>query len=137
VPPTALGKPGPAAKVHERFAAYTRSEVPATGDGWVVGVPASPGRATGPVRIVTSADQFDLVEPGDVLVAPLTAPAWTPLFARVSAVVTDGGSLAAHASLIAREYGIPAVVATGNATKVLGDGMVVTVDGSQGTIAPA
>jgi pyruvate,water dikinase len=69
-----------------------------------------------------------------VLVARLTAPAWTPLFDRAAAVVTDGGTLAAHASLIAREYGIPAVVATGDATLRLRDGEAVTVDGGAGTV---
>jgi pyruvate,water dikinase len=76
----------------------------------IVGQPASPGRAT--------------------------APAWTPLFARAVAVVTDGGTLAAHASLVAREYGIPAVVATGDATTRLADGQLVTVDGGAGTVHP-
>ena len=79
---------------------------------------------------------FDRFQPGEVLVARATAPAWTPLFARAAAVVTDGGTLAAHASLVAREYGIPAVVATGDATTRLTDGQVVTVDGSAGTIQP-
>jgi phosphoenolpyruvate synthase/pyruvate phosphate dikinase len=73
---------------------------------------------------------------GDVLVAKATAPAWTPLFARAAAVITDSGSLAAHASLVAREYGIPAVVATGDATVRLHPGQLVTVDGSVGTITP-
>jgi len=69
-----------------------------------------------------------------VLVTQATAPAWTPLFAQAVAVVTDSGSLAAHASLIAREYGIPAVVATGSATVSLADGEWVTVDGSAGLV---
>jgi rifampicin phosphotransferase len=102
----------------------------------IVGQPASPGRATGPVRIVTGVGDFDRFQPGEVLVARATAPAWTPLFARAGAVVTDGGTLAAHASLVAREYGIPAVVATGDATTRLDDGQVVTVDGGAGTIYP-
>jgi phosphohistidine swiveling domain-containing protein len=102
----------------------------------IVGQPASPGRATGPVRIVRGPGDFDRFQPGEVLVARATAPAWTPLFARAAAVVTDGGTLAAHASLVAREYGIPAVVATGDATTRLADGQVVTVDGSAGTIHP-
>jgi phosphohistidine swiveling domain-containing protein len=63
-------------------------------------------------------------------------PAWTPLFARAVAVVTDGGTLAAHASLVARAYGIPAVVATGDATTRLDDGQLVTVDGGAGAIHP-
>jgi pyruvate,water dikinase len=102
----------------------------------IVGQPASPGRATGPVRIVHGPGDFDRFQPGEVLVARATAPAWTPLFARAVAVVTDGGTLAAHASLVAREYGIPAVVATGDATTHLADGQVVTVDGGAGTVHP-
>jgi phosphoenolpyruvate synthase/pyruvate phosphate dikinase len=62
---------------------------------------------------------------------------WTPLFARAAAVATDGGTLAAHASLVAREYGIPAVVGTGDATGRLHDGQLVTVDGSAGIVEPA
>jgi rifampicin phosphotransferase len=102
----------------------------------IVGQPASPGRATGPVRIIHGAGDFDRFQPGEVLVARATAPAWTPLFARAVAVVTDGGTLAAHASLVAREYGIPAVVATGDATTRLDDGQLVTVDGGAGTVHP-
>ncbi|HKB47488.1 MAG TPA: PEP-utilizing enzyme, partial [Ktedonobacterales bacterium] len=85
----------------------------------IVGQPASPGRATGLVRIVQCAEDFERFQAGEVLVAKATAPAWTPLFARAAAVVTDGGTLAAHASLVAREYGIPAVVGTGDATQRL------------------
>jgi phosphohistidine swiveling domain-containing protein len=102
----------------------------------IVGQPASPGRATGPVRILHGPGDFDRFQPGEVLVAQATAPAWTPLFARAVAVVTDGGTLAAHASLVAREYGIPAVVATGDATSRLSDGQLVTVDGGAGAIHP-
>jgi len=79
-------------------------------------------------------DDFRSFRDGEVLVARLTAPAWTPLFARAAAVVTDGGTLAAHASLIAREYGIPAVVGTSKATRRLRDGQVVIVDGSAGVV---
>ncbi|MEO8246349.1 MAG: PEP/pyruvate-binding domain-containing protein [Chloroflexota bacterium] len=100
----------------------------------VSGSPASPGRVSGRVRIVRSSDEFDRLQDGEVLVAPLTAPAWTPLFARSAAVVTDVGSALAHASIIAREYGIPAVVGCGDATTRLRDGMVVIVDGSRGTV---
>jgi pyruvate,water dikinase len=112
-----------------------RTTGPAPEDA-IVGQPASPGRATGPVRVVHGPGDFDRFQPGEVLVARATAPAWTPLFARAVAVVTDGGTLAAHASLVAREYGIPAVVATGDATTRLADGQVVTVDGGAGAIHP-
>jgi len=102
----------------------------------VSGSPASPGRATGSVRVIRGPQDFDALEPGEILVAPLTAPAWTPLFTRAAAVVTDVGSAAAHASIIAREYGIPAVVGCGDATARLRTGMRVTVDGSTGNVEP-
>jgi phosphohistidine swiveling domain-containing protein len=102
--------------------------------GVLLGHPASAGRATGPVRIVHGPQDFAGFRDGDVLVAKATAPAWTPLFARAAAVVTDGGTLAAHASLVAREYGIPAVVGTGDATARLLPGQLVTVDGTAGTV---
>ncbi|GAB5080495.1 PEP/pyruvate-binding domain-containing protein [Arthrobacter sp. AD-310] len=103
-------------------------------EGAITGHPASPGRARGRVRLVDGPDDFALFRPGEVLVAKATAPAWTPLFADAAAVVTDTGNLAAHASLVAREYGIPAVVGTGNATHLLHTGQRVTVDGSKGII---
>jgi rifampicin phosphotransferase len=105
-------------------------------EGAIIGHPASPGRAVGPVRIVRGVEDFDRFQPGEVLVAQATAPAWTSVFARAVAVVTDGGTLAAHASLVTREYGIPAVVGTGDATARLRDGQVVVVDGSGGAVLP-
>jgi rifampicin phosphotransferase len=103
-------------------------------EGALVGQPASPGRASGPVRIVRGPEDFGRFQAGEVLVAQSTTPGWTPLLSRAVAVVTDSGSLAAHASLIAREYGIPAVVATHDATSRLADGRRVTVDGSAGFV---
>jgi pyruvate,water dikinase len=103
----------------------------------IAGHAASPGRASGRVRVVVDPTDFARFQPGEVLVARATTPAWTPLFARAAAVVTDGGSLAAHASLVAREYGIPAVVATGDATHRLHTGQLVTVDGNTGVVQPA
>jgi phosphohistidine swiveling domain-containing protein len=100
----------------------------------IIGQPASPGRATGTVRVIGDTDDFARFEPGEILVARTMAPAWTPLLTRAAAVVTDGGTLAAHASLIAREFGLPAVVATGDATSRLHDGQIVTVDGSAGVV---
>ena len=102
----------------------------------VSGTPASPGRATGSVRVIRGPQDFDALQSGEILVAPLTAPAWTPLFTRAAAVVTDVGSAAAHASIIAREYGIPAVVGCCDATARLRTGMRVTVDGSTGNVEP-
>ncbi|HET6532629.1 MAG TPA: PEP/pyruvate-binding domain-containing protein [Actinoplanes sp.] len=104
------------------------------GDDVIVGQPASAGQATGAARIVHGPQDFATFNPGEVLVAQATAPLWTPLFGQAAAVVTDGGTLAAHASLVAREYGIPAVVGTGNATHRIDDGQRVTVDGTNGTV---
>jgi pyruvate,water dikinase len=106
-------------------------------EGAIVGHPASAGRATGPVRLIRGPQDFETFIDGEVLVAKATSPAWTPLFARAAAVVTDGGTLAAHASLVAREYGIPAVVGTSEATNRLRNGQVVIVDGNAGTVTPA
>ena len=98
------------------------------------GVPASPGRATGIARIIRDLEEFNRLQPGDVLVAPVTTPAWTPLFARAAAVVTDTGGIGSHSSIVAREYGIPAVIGTGDSTARLRDGQVVTVDGNAGLV---
>ncbi len=116
---------------YPRFLGAVRSE-----GALVTGTPASAGRATGLVRVVRGPHEFDDLQPGEILVAPLTAPAWTPLFTRAAAVVTDVGSAAAHASIIAREYGIPAVVGCGDATARLRTGMRVTVDGGTGNVEP-
>jgi pyruvate,water dikinase len=74
------------------------------------------------------------MHPGDVLVAVTTTPAWTPLFAMASAVVTDIGGPLSHSSIVAREYGIPAVMATGLATRRIRNGQVITVDGGAGVV---
>jgi pyruvate,water dikinase len=74
------------------------------------------------------------MKPGDVLVAVTTSPAWTPLFVMASAVVTDIGGPLSHSSIVAREYGIPAVMATGLATRRIRDGQTITVDGSTGIV---
>jgi pyruvate,water dikinase len=103
----------------------------------VAGVPASTGRVSGSVRVIRGPEEFDSLLDGEILVAPVTAPAWTPLFTRAAAVVTDVGSPAAHASIIAREFGIPAVVGCGDATARLRTGMRVTVDGATGNVEPA
>ena len=100
----------------------------------VVGQAASPGHARGRVRVVAGPEDFAAFRAGEVLVARATGPAWTPLFAKAVGVVTDAGTLAAHASLVAREYGIPAVVGTTDATWRLRTGMHVSVDGGAGTV---
>ena len=101
------------------------------------GVAASPGRVTAPASVVHGPEDFVHMKTGDVLIAPLTTPAWTPLFARAAAVVTDIGGPLSHGSIVAREYGIPAVLGTGVATARIHTGQSVTVDGSTGTVTVA
>jgi pyruvate,water dikinase len=136
VPPLLIGRVNPMVRrmwdSFPRMLGATPSE-----RALVSGSPASGGVATGRVRVILGPDEFDLLQPGEILVAPMTAPAWTPLFTRAAAVVTDVGSPASHASIIAREYGIPAVVGTGDATARLTTGMRVTVDGAAGNVEPA
>jgi pyruvate,water dikinase len=98
------------------------------------GIPASAGEYTGPVRVVRNESQFGRIRPGDVLVCPITSPVWSVLFPSIGALVTDTGGVLSHPAIIAREYGIPAIVATGTATSRLADGDVVTVNGSTGTV---
>ncbi len=98
------------------------------------GVAASSGKTTAPACVLHGPADFDQMRPGDVLVAATTTPAWTPLFAMASGVVTDIGGPLSHGSIVAREYGIPAVMGTGVATKRILSGQVITVDGSAGTV---
>jgi rifampicin phosphotransferase len=109
-------------------------QVQAAGARSVTGLAASGGTYTGPVRVVMDESEFGKLHPGDVLVCPVTSPVWSVLFPSVGALVTDTGGLLSHPAIIAREHGVPAVVATGNATSLLQDGQVVTVDGTSGRI---
>jgi phosphohistidine swiveling domain-containing protein len=95
---------------------------------------ASSGRVTAPARVLRGPEDFAQMEPGDVLVARITTPAWTSLFAMASAVVTDVGGPLSHSSIVAREYGIPAVLGTGVATQRIASGQQIRVDGDAGTV---
>ena len=110
-----------------------RPSVPA-GDALLRGMPGSPGVAEGPARIIRDGFEFERLLPGDVLVTPYTNPSWTPLFQRAAAVVVDSGSPGSHAAIVAREYGIPAVMSTVTGTRTLRDGERIRVDGSQGAV---
>lgn len=103
-------------------------------DALVRGLGASPGTYTGPVRVVMDENEFSRVRPGDVLVCPATSPVWSVIFPNLGALVTDHGGTLSHPAIIAREYGIPAVVDTKAATRTLRDGQLVTVDGRSGTV---
>jgi pyruvate, water dikinase len=100
----------------------------------VQGLAASAGRASGVVRVLQSPDQGERLQAGEVLVAPMTSPDWVPTMRRAAAIVTDGGGMTCHAAIVSRELGVPAVVGARNATTVLRDGELVTVDGAQGTV---
>lgn len=98
------------------------------------GIAASPGTYSGHVRVIMNESEFGKLRPGDVMVCPTTSPVWSVLFPSVGALVTDTGGILSHPAIIAREYRVPAVVATGNATRILYDGQEVTVDGIAGTV---
>jgi len=100
----------------------------------VTGLPGSAGVARGTARVIRSLAEAGKLQPGDVLIAIATEPPWTPLFATASAIVTDSGGVLSHSAVVAREYRIPAVVGTGNATTTFEDGQLIEVDGDAGTV---
>ena len=100
----------------------------------VHGLGAAPGEASGSVRVVSALDQASELQDGEILVTHMTAPDWVPLMRRAAAIVTDSGGMTCHAAIVSRELGIPCVVGTGEATKVLRDGEVVTVDAGIGAV---
>jgi pyruvate,water dikinase len=104
-----------------------------TGDT-INGVAASSGQVTAPARVLSGPEDFGQMQPGEVLVAGITTPAWTSLFAMASAVVTDVGGPLSHSSIVAREYDIPAVLGTGVATRRIRSGQRIQVDGEAGTV---
>ncbi|MCY3972310.1 MAG: PEP-utilizing enzyme [Acidobacteria bacterium] len=98
------------------------------------GVPVSPGTVTAPASLIKSPPEFDRMRSGSILVCPMTNPAWTPLFAHASGLVTDIGGILGHGSIVAREYGIPAVVGTGTITQRVVSGQEISVDGDAGVV---
>jgi rifampicin phosphotransferase len=102
-------------------------------DALLRGTPASPGTVTAPARVLLVPDGATL-EPGEVLVAPSTDPGWTPLFLTAGGLVMEMGGAMSHGAIVAREYGIPAVVGVPDATERIATGQAVTVDGSAGVV---
>ncbi len=100
----------------------------------VVGNAGSPGKFRGTARVVGSLDEADRLGVGEILVAQTTSPSWTPLFATAAGIVTDTGGILSHCAVVAREYGIPAVVGTGVATSTIRDGQTIEVDGDAGRV---
>ena len=98
------------------------------------GFAVSPGQASAPASVVCSPADFSRMEPGTILVCPTTTPAWTPLFSQARGLVTDVGGILAHGSIVAREFGIPAVLGTGAASQRIRHGQRITVDGDRGLV---
>jgi pyruvate,water dikinase len=106
----------------------------ADGSAIIEGIACSAGRVTAPARVLRGPEDFGQMTAGEVLVAAITTPAWTPLFAMAAGIVTDVGGPLSHGSIVAREYGIPAVLGTGVATRRIRSGETIVVDGGQGTV---
>ncbi|MBW1997104.1 MAG: hypothetical protein JRJ29_03960 [Deltaproteobacteria bacterium] len=98
------------------------------------GFPGAPGVVEGPARVVMDYQDFQKVKAGEILVCPYTGTAWTPLFVKIAGVVTDTGGMLTHAAIAAREYNIPAVVGTWNATNSIRDGDIIRIDGNTGIV---
>jgi phosphohistidine swiveling domain-containing protein len=137
------GLPAPCARVNQAIMFYLgqmEDELSqnATEPSWslmVAGLPASPGRYEGWARVVREAGDFRKLQKGDVLVAPTTSPAYNVILPMIGAVVTDRGGALSHSAIIAREFGIPAVVGTDQATSRIPDGARILVDGDRGFVA--
>ena len=125
-----LGEPPEARERHVALEKFYGS-----GGGGLAGAGASPGVAEGVARVVSGEADFSRVRPGDILVTTTTTPAWTPLFPSLAGLVTETGGILSHAAVVAREYGLPAVVGAAGVTSVVRDGMRVRIDGANGTIS--
>ena len=124
---------GEAPEARERHVALEKFY--GSGGGGLTGAGASPGVAEGVARVVAGQEDFSRVRTGDILVATTTTPAWTPLFPSLAGLVTETGGILCHAAVVAREYGLPAVVGAAGATSAIADGMRIRIDGTAGTIA--
>lgn len=138
-PPPALGSmppgPPPDNPMTRSLTKFFGAPPPKSDDPSLLrGVGASRGTVSGTVKVVRSLDEAGKLRPGDILVTETTTPTWTPLFNTAAAVVADSGGILSHCAVVAREYGIPAVVGTGGGTELLRDGQTVEVDGTAGTV---
>jgi|TARA_B100000809_G_scaffold185999_1_gene184175 phosphohistidine swiveling domain-containing protein len=100
----------------------------------LMGIPVSPGTITAEASVIMNPSEFSNMVPGSILICPMTSPAWTQLFAHAQGLVTDIGGILGHGSIVAREYGIPAVVGTGNGTQRIKHSQLIEVDGDSGTV---
>ena len=133
-PPVALPLKGGARILGFDLSRWMPARSGQTAGNIIRGIGASPGRVTGPACVIHGPEEFDRMKPGDILVANITTPAWTPLFAMASGIVTDVGGPLSHSSIVAREYGVPAVLGTGVATHRIRGGQHITVDGDGGVV---
>jgi pyruvate,water dikinase len=139
VPPDHLGEPTPAnpdpffIAIVDKMLGFLPIE-PSTDPSIINGVAASPGTAQGTVKVVRTLVEASKLQKGDIMVCEMTVPTWVPLFATVRAVVADSGGILSHCAIVAREFGLPAVVGTRVGTTVLKDGMTITVDGGRGLV---
>ena len=133
-PITTVGAPATPAAGQPVTSAEPVSPAVEAGVVLVRGLGAAPGQAIGAVRLLRSLDEAKKLAVGDVLVTHMTSPDWVPLMRKAAAIVTDSGGMTCHAAIVSRELGIPCVVGTGEATKRLRDGELVTVDATQGTV---
>jgi phosphohistidine swiveling domain-containing protein len=141
-PPPALGTPpagphpdDPLSRTVGKFFGAPPPAPDSASDGRViVGGSGSSGKVVGTARVISSLSEAGRLQAGDILVTATTSPAWTPLFASVAAVVTDTGGVLSHCAVVAREYGIPAVVGTGTATVRIVEGQTIEVDGDHGIV---
>jgi pyruvate,water dikinase len=132
IPPFMVNGEVPA---HEKWDRVSeRGEFEGATTGVITGAPGSSGKVVGRARIVKSAMDIDELEPGEVLVAAITDPSWTPLFLTSAAVVTEVGGIFSHGPIVCRELGTPCVVAAVNACRLIPDGALIEVDGSAGTV---
>ncbi len=135
-PPATLGTPLPPEMagdpVYGGF--FGLAAEPDAGGATIQGTPGAPGVAAGPARVARTLAEADTLQPGEVLVAPMTTPAWTPLFATAAAVVAGSGGALSHTAIVAREYGIPCVAGARTAPLRIRTGQWLIVDGSRGTV---
>jgi phosphohistidine swiveling domain-containing protein len=139
VPPFHLGEPTPA-NPDPFFVALVDKMLgllpvePSTDPSIITGVAASPGTVQGTARVVRALVEASKLQQGDIMVCEMTVPPWVPLFATVSGVVADSGGILSHCAIVAREFGLPAVVGTRVGTATIEDGMTITVDGTRGVV---
>jgi pyruvate,water dikinase len=119
---------------HLHYPYFLIGNQPLDEGAYLKGRPVSPGISKGKVVIVTTPEQFGKISQGDILVARGIDPGWTPIFSRIGGLIMESGGQLSHGSIVAREYGLPAVASIPNVTKLLRDGQVVVLDGTSGVV---